>query len=93
VIEGKKGIIDQLIRQYSVDLTVGDIGFSHDFSTMLHTAYGDKYLVSRAVGTVNKHIKYRNDVFPKEIQFERNYYIEEMFDFGKIAEILCKFIN
>lgn len=86
-IEGKKGIIDQLIRQYSVDLTVGDIGFSHDFSTMMHTAYGDKYIVSRAVSAVNKHVRYRDDVYPKEIQFERNYYIEEMFDLMKAGQV------
>jgi len=86
-IEGKKGIIEQLMRQYSIDLTVGDIGFSHDFSTMMHTAHGDKYLVSRAVGTVNRHIRYRDDVYPKEIQFERNYYIEELFDLMRAGQI------
>lgn len=78
--ESKKGMIDQLMRQYSVHLAVGDIGFSNDFSITLHNAYGDKYLVSRAHPKVNGHIKYTTDAFPKEIVFERDHYIGEMYD-------------
>jgi len=79
-IESKKGIIDQLMRQYNIDLTIGDIGFSQDFSTLMHTAHGDKYLVSRAHNKVNNHVKYSNDAYPKEIVFERDHYIGELYE-------------
>jgi hypothetical protein len=79
-IDSKKGIIDQLIRQYSVQLAVGDIGFSNDFSALMHTAHGDRYLVSRAHNKVNDHVKFSNDAFPKEIVFERDYYIGELYE-------------
>ena len=79
-VESKKGIIDQMMRQYGVHLAIGDIGFSNDFSEILHNIYGDRYLVSRAHNKVNGHVKYNNDAFPKEIVFERNHYIGELFE-------------
>jgi len=78
--ESKKGLIEQLMRQYSVNLAIGDIGYSNDFSQTLHQIYGDKYLVSRAHPKVNHHIKYTTDSFPKELVFERDYYIGELYD-------------
>ena len=79
-MESKKGIIDQLMRQYSVDLAIGDIGYSNDFSYVMHQAYGDKYLVSRAHNKVNDHVKFNTDAFPKEIVFERDHYISELYE-------------
>jgi hypothetical protein len=79
-MESKKGIIDQLMRQYSVQLAVGDIGFSNDFSAVLHNSYGDRYLVSRAHNKVNGHVKFSEDAFPKEIVFERDHYIGELYE-------------
>ena len=78
--ESKKGIIDQLMRQYSVQLAVGDIGYSNDFSYNLHQAYGDRYLVSRAHNKVNDRVKFNADAFPKEIVFERDFYIGELYE-------------
>lgn len=79
-MESKKGIIDQIMRQYSVNLAVGDIGYSNDFSGLLHNIYGDRYIVSRAHNRVNGHVKYSQDAFPKEIVFERDYYINELYE-------------
>jgi hypothetical protein len=76
----KKGIIDQMMRQYNIQLAVGDIGYSNDFSQDLQNIYGDKYLVSRAHPTVTDHVKFRFDVFPKEILFERDFYIGQLFE-------------
>ena len=90
-MESKKGIIDQLMRQYSLQLTVGDIGFSNDFSELMHTSYGDKYLVSRAHNKINGHIKYNTDMFPKEIQFERDHYIAELFSLMKNGNVKFPF--
>jgi hypothetical protein len=78
--ESKKGIIDQLMRQYSIQLAVGDIGYSNDFSYTLHQAYGDRYLVSRAHNKVNEHVKFNPDAYPKEIIFERDFYIGELYE-------------
>lgn len=82
-IEGKKGIIDKLMRDYSVQLAIGDIGFSNDFSALMHTSYGDRYLVSRAHNKVNGHVKFSADAFPKEIVFERDHYISEAYELMK----------
>lgn len=89
--ESKKGLIDQLMRQYSVQLAIGDIGFSNDFSHIMHSAYGDKYLVSRAHPKVNNHVKYSQDSFPKEIVFERDYYIGECYEQMKKGQIRFPF--
>lgn len=78
--ESKKGIIDQLMRQYSIQLALGDIGYSNDFSYNLHQAYGDRYLVSRAHSKINNYIKFNVDAFPKEVIFERDHYIGELFE-------------
>lgn len=79
-VDSKKGIIDQIMRQYSVQLAVGDIGYSNDFSAILHNSYGDRYLVSRAHNHVNGHVKFSADAFPKEIVFERDHYIGELYE-------------
>ena len=89
--ESKKGIIDELIRKFSVNLVVGDIGFSNDFSVTLHNIYGDKYLVSRAHSKVNGHVKYNTDTFPKEITFERDFYIGELYEQMKKGQIRFPF--
>jgi hypothetical protein len=90
-LESKKGIIDQLMRQYSLQLTIGDIGYSNDFSELMHTAYGDRYLVSRAHNKINGHIKYNTELFPKEIQFERDHYIAELYSLMKNGNIKFPF--
>jgi len=79
-MESKKGLIDQLMRQYSVQLAVGDIGYSNDFSSMLHNIYGDRYIVSRAHNKLNGHVKFSADAFPKELVFERDFYIGELYE-------------
>jgi len=78
--ESKKGLIEHMMRQYGVQLAIGDIGFSNDFSVILHQIYGDKYLVSRAHHKVNNHIKFAIDSFPKELIFERDFYIGELYE-------------
>ncbi len=86
-VEFKKGIIDQMMRQYSIQLAVGDIGFSQDFSSMLHASYGDRYIVSRAHPKVNDYVKFRHDAYPKELIFERDHYIGELFDLMKKGHV------
>ena len=85
--ESKKGLIETIMRQYSVDLAIGDIGYSNDLSHTLHTIYGDKYLVSRAHSKINDKVKYSSDSYPKEIIFERDYFIGEMFELLKKGQV------
>ncbi len=87
----KRGIIDQIMRQYSVQLAVGDIGYSQDFSSDLHNTYGDRYLVSRAHSSVNNYVKFRADMFPKEILFERDYFIRELYELMKKGQVRFPF--
>lgn len=90
-LESKKGLIDQLMRQYSIQMAVGDIGYSNDFSAILHNTYGDRYIVSRAHNKVNGHVKYTTDAFPKEIVFERDHYISELFELMKKGNVKFPF--
>lgn len=87
--EYKKQIIAELIRKYSVDLVVGDIGFSNDLSQMLHLEHGDKYIVSRAQGSIKAagRARFVENMDVPEIQFERSYYIGEIFDLFKSGSI------
>jgi len=90
-MESKKSLIDQIMRNYSIQLAIGDIGYSNDFSFMMHSAYGDRYIVSRAHNKINDHIKYNQDAFPKELIFERDYYIGEMYEQMKKGQIRFPF--
>ncbi len=92
-LESKKGTIDQLMRQFSVQLTVGDIGYSNDLSSILQTTYGDKYLASRAAGRITKpgHVIYNQTMFPKELQFEKAVFYSEVFEKMKRGEIKFPF--
>lgn len=78
----KKEIIDELMRNYSINLAVGDIGFSNDFSSDLVKIHGDRYLVSRAMPSVKNvfRAEFRENLYPNEIQFDRDFYIGEIFD-------------
>ena len=85
--ETKREIIEQMFRQYSVDVAVGDIGHAGDLSQNLQRQFGDKYIASRAGGEIKNHAKYVTDVFPTEIQFDREYYIGLVFDMMKKGKI------
>src|SRR5258708_3906550 len=72
-LASKKGIIDQIMRQYSCNLAVCDIGFAQDLNEILQTEYGDKFLSSQSLPKVNQHIKFNQDIFPKVLSFEKHY--------------------
>lgn len=90
-LESKKEIVEQMFRQYSVELAVGDIGYANDLTYILQQSYGDKFLASRAVNNIRNHVKYDTGVFPKEIMFERDYYIAELYDIMKQGKIRFPF--
>lgn len=85
----KKEVIDEIMRNYSIDLAVGDIGFSYDFSSDLANLYGSKYLVSRAMPSIKNifRAEFRENLFPNEIQFDRDFYIGEIFDKMRTGKI------
>lgn len=86
-LEYKKAFIDEVFRRYSVTLGVGDIGFANDLTEILQRDYGERFLASRAVSKIKDHAKFDKDRFPKEINFERNYYIAELYDLMKKGQI------
>jgi len=79
-LESKKTYLEELMRRYSVNLAVMDIGFTNDFSEVMQTQYGDKFLSSQASGKINNKVKYNSEIFPKVINFERDFWIAEMFE-------------
>ncbi|MCZ2224516.1 MAG: phage terminase large subunit family protein [Chitinophagales bacterium] len=85
----KKETIEQLVRQFSTNLIVGDIGFSYDFSQEMAAKYGDKYLASMVSGQINNasKVKYQKDFNPKQLSFEKNFYISEIFEKMKAGKI------
>lgn len=84
----KRDIVEQMFRQYSVQLAVGDVGYANDLTYILQQEHGDRFLGSQAIGgSVKNHIKFSSDIFPKAIQFERDYYIAELYDLMKKGRI------
>jgi hypothetical protein len=71
--------VDQLARQFSPILMTGDIGFANDLSYKLQMKYGEKYLATQSLGTLNKKYKFRSDVFPNLIEFDKTRCLEEIF--------------
>lgn len=86
-LEYKKGFIDDRMRQYSVHMGVGDIGYANDLTELLQRDYGERFLASRSVGNVKHHVKFIKDTFPQEIAFEKDYYISELYSKMKKGEI------
>lgn len=84
-----KEVIDELMTNYSIKISVGDIGFSHYFSTELFQKYGGKYIVSMAAPKIQNplRVKYNEDMVPRQISFERDFYIGEMFENMKSGKI------
>jgi hypothetical protein len=84
----KKAFIDQVFRQYSVNLGVGDIGHAYDLSKTLQQEYGDRFLTSRALGSkIKNHVRFCHEIYPKEIQFEKDYFIEDIHEKMRKGEI------
>jgi len=84
----KKDLIAELMQKYSVNLCVGDIGFSQDISELLYKEHGDKYMVSRAQPKINSVGNIRMvQTFPNEIQFEKEYYYSELINKLKTGHV------
>ena len=86
-LASKKGIIDELMRRYSCNLGVIDLGYTRDLSEILQTEYGEKMLSSSALSRVNDKMKFNADVFPKVISFEKDYMIAELYEQMKKGNI------
>jgi thiol-disulfide isomerase/thioredoxin len=76
----KKETINYFMRKYSCNLTVMDLGFTGDLSEVMQTEHGDRFLCSTSSHRVNNHIKYNDEVFPKVITFEKDYWIAEFYE-------------
>lgn len=78
--ESKKEVIGYFMRKYSCNLAVMDLGFTGDLSEVLQTEYGDRFLSSQASHRINNHIKFNDSVHPKVINFEKDYWIAEIYE-------------
>lgn len=86
----KKELIDELMRNYAIKVAVGDIGFSQDLSEQLAVKYQDRYIVSRAEGNKSNNLmraRFNPDMIPKEIGFDRDFYISDTFEKLKNGKI------
>jgi hypothetical protein len=86
-LASKKGLIEEIMRKYSVNLAVCDFGYAHDLNEILQTEYGEKFLASEATNRVKEHIKYDSEIFPKIIRFERDYWIADLYEQMKKGNI------
>jgi hypothetical protein len=86
-LASKKGLIDQIMRQYSCNLAVCDIGFAGDLNQILQTEYGDRFLASQSLPLVKGHTRFHDQLFPKIIAFEKDYWIAEMYDKMKLGNV------
>ncbi len=86
-LEYKKGFIEQMFRQYSLTLACADIGFANDLTEILQREHGTKFLGTQAVGRLNGHYKFKDDIFPATIMFEKDYLYSYVFDLLKRGNI------
>lgn len=91
--EYKKEFVEELFRRYSVDLAVSDIGGANDLSSVLQEQFGNKFLCSRAAHKINGKIRFKTDVFPLTIDFEKDYIIGEAIDMLKSGKIKFPYKN
>lgn len=85
--ESKMGVVEELYRKYSPKLMIGDVGYANDLSFNLQKMYGDLFLTSRACSSLKDHFKFDDSIFPKEIKFERDYLIKDVYDMMKRGNI------
>lgn len=79
-IEAKKSIVSELMKRFTVKLSICDIGYANDFNELMQVEYGERWLSSQAGGKVLGNVKYNSDIFPKTIFFDREFYITEMYE-------------
>lgn len=84
----KVAVVDQLFKNFSIDVMVADIGHAGDLCDILAKSYEGRFFASRSLGShVKNHVKFADDIFPKEIQFEKDFYIEEVHNLMKNGKI------
>ena len=87
--EEKESTIEEMFRRYNMKLAVGDIGDAFDLTHKMQRTYDERFLASRSNHRIIGHVKYRNDIWPKTIEFEKDYYISEIL--GLLKEGRIKF--
>jgi hypothetical protein len=89
----KREVVEQMFRQYSVKLGAGDIGYANDLTYNLQKEHGSRFLATRSCPSVTNHFRFQDSIFPKEIQFEKDYLIKEVYDLMKAGRIRFPFGN
>ncbi len=74
-------IVKQMMRNYNVKRAVGDIGYAHDLMMELQNLYGDRIVASEvSSGQMHQKVEYKDKEKPTTIRFDKEYFIEQMFD-------------
>lgn len=88
----KMELLDRMMTNYNVKTAVGDIGFAYELMCDLQNIYGDKFVASEASGAqINGKVKYNDKDTPRIIVFERDYYIEKLFNLLRAGAIRFPF--
>lgn len=88
----KMELLDQTMVNYNVKLAVGDIGFAYDLMRDLQHKFGSKFLASEASGSqIHGKVKFNEDEFPQTVRFEKDYYIERVFNLLRAGAIRFPF--
>ena len=86
-LASKKGIIDQIMRNYNCALGICDYGYANDLNEILQTEYGGRMLASQASMKINNKVKFNDEVFPKVVLFERDFWIAQLYEEMKKGNI------
>lgn len=92
-VASKKDLIAQIMKKYSITLAVNDLGFSYDMSQILQNEYGGKFISSQSLPKVNEKAKFNDQIFPKVISFEKDFWIAEIYEQMKKGLIRFPFGN
>ena len=88
----KMEMLEQTMLNYNVKMAVGDIGYAFDLMCDLQNKFGNKFIASEASGSqIHGKVKFNEDEFPKTIRFEKDYYIEKMFNLLRAGAIRFPF--
>lgn len=88
----KLEFLDQIMMNYNVKLAVGDIGYAYELMCDLENMYGNRFLASEASGSqIHGKVKFDEKEFPRTIRFEKDFYIEKMFNLLRAGAIRFPF--
>ena len=88
----KMEVLEQMMLNYNVKTAVGDVGYGYELMCDLNNKFGDTFLASEAgSGQVHGKVKFDEKDVPPTIRFEKDHYIEKMFNLFRAGAIRFPF--